>query len=409
MNMMDAWDLPAAGFQYDLPPEKIALHPLAQRDASRLLISNGMGIQEDVFSSLPALLPNNSLLVINDTRVVHARLAFRKDSGARIELFCLEPVDPFTEIQQAFGAASGVVWKCLVGNARRWKSGSLALKGEGFSLYASLGSKLPKEALIRFSWEPSAWPFGKILEYAGQVPLPPYIQRDPIPEDDQRYQTTYAAADGSVAAPTAGLHFTEAVFRELHARKVDVARLTLHVGAGTFRPVTSDTVRDHSMHREQLLVTIDSIRHILEHPGNVIAVGTTSVRVLESLYWYGLSLLQDPDRPFHIDQWEPYRQDKDACTRREALHAVVKYMERKGITVLQGSTQLMIIPGYSWHTIDGMITNFHQPGSTLLMLVAAFIGDYWKQVYRYALDHGFRFLSYGDACLFLPTAKTQLT
>lgn len=400
---MEPWELPAAAYHYELPPSRIALFPLEARDNSKLLISDGDKIREVTFQELPHCLPSNTLLVINDTRVVYARLLFRKPTGSQIEVFCLEPVSPINDISQAFAARSGVVWKCFIGNARRWKSGDLEIRLGEISLKASQVSWIGQEALIRLEWTPETLPFSHILEHMGQVPLPPYIHRDPVAEDSIRYQTCYAQHEGSVAAPTAGLHFTDHVMDNLHQRGIQFASVTLHVGAGTFRPVVTESIGEHVMHREQIIVHQASISKLVHHKGPIVAVGTTSVRVLESLYWFGASLITNPDTGFEVGQWVPYLPAHDKPSTQEALQEVWSYMQRNQLETLRGSTQLIIVPGYSYKVIQGMITNFHQPGSTLLMLVAALLGDHWKEVYDYALSHNFRFLSYGDACLFMPS------
>jgi S-adenosylmethionine:tRNA ribosyltransferase-isomerase len=398
-------ELPASEYHYPLPPERIAEHPLPERDASRLLISDGKDHRQDVFRSIPEHLPPRSLLIFNDTRVVHARLHFLKASGARIEVFLLEPVAPVIEIQQAFQQKSGVRWKVLVGNSRRWNEGSLELsfqyEDKDCLLSVAREEVLDGFSIVSFSWSPPDLDFAGVLQACGKVPLPPYIHREAEPEDDTRYQCVYAHHDGSVAAPTAGLHFTPGVLQELAEAGHISDRITLHVGAGTFRPVGSETIGGHTMHTEQILVGKETIRRLADFQGQVIAVGTTSVRTLESLYWLGVQAARDHILPSAVEQWEPYDNTLQETGLSDSLSALLLQMENAGVETLRARTQLIIVPGYRFRIINGMITNFHQPGSTLLMLVAAYLGDGWKQAYQYALDHDFRFLSYGDSCLFL--------
>ncbi len=397
-------------FDYLLPPEQIAQFPLENRDASRLLVCKDSVITEDLFSGIGNYLPEKSLLVFNDTRVIRARLIFAKETGATIEIFCLEPIAPVKEMQAAFAQKELCTWSCLVGNLKRWKEGRLVkhfeIEGEHFSLFAE-----KKEALgdgcfaIEFHWEPANLAFSTVLERAGLVPLPPYINRASSETDHSRYQTIFAHYEGSVAAPTAGLHFTESVLEELRKKEISAEKVTLHVGLGTFRPVSAPDISQHIMHSEKIIVQPELIRQLAVNTTRpVVAVGTTSARTLESLYWLGVKLIVDGDglHP-EISQWDPYEERfSTGIPRQEALSALLDYLERKGMSEYSGSTQLMIVPGYSYRIVNGLITNFHLPQSTLLLLIAAFIGDDWKTAYQYALEHGFRFLSYGDACLFFP-------
>lgn len=401
---MGVKDIASADFLYTLPPERIAAYPLKERDASRILISDGNNIAADKFANLPALIPQNSLFVFNDTRVVHARLIFHKDSGAGIEIFLLEPFSPLTEMQMAFQQHSPMTWKCLVGNSRRWKSDTLEMtfrrNGKEHTLKATRESRQEAYSLVRFDWAPAEVPFAEILEFFGKVPLPPYIHREAEADDDIRYQTVFARYEGSVAAPTAGLHFTESIMERLRKDGHTLAYLTLHVGAGTFKPVSSDTIGEHEMHREQIVVSKDLIQQLIAHQGKLIAVGTTSVRSLESIFWLGAKLLAGDKNISVLDQWEVYGFEK-VPDRQEALSALLDYLETNNKKSISASTQLIILPGYEYKLVDAMITNFHQPGSTLLMLVAAWLGDAWRDAYAYALANDFRFLSYGDSCLFL--------
>jgi S-adenosylmethionine:tRNA ribosyltransferase-isomerase len=393
-------------YNYDLPEEKIAFFPLEQRDQSKLLTVKDGNIGEDAFSNIPVHLPDNANLFFNNTKVVRARLNFRKPTGAKIELFVLEPVSPVTEIQQAFQQTKEMVWKCFIGNAKKWKSGPLVLKtineDREYQLQAELVEKCEDAFHVKFSWTPEHLSFAHILEEIGKIPLPPYIHREANKNDVDRYQTIYAEHDGSVAAPTAGLHFTDKVFEKLSQKGITRSYVTLHVGAGTFKPVDAEYIKDHSMHHEQIFICKDNIQNILEHKySKLIAVGTTSVRTLESLYWHGTKIMKGLSSDIiDVRQWDPY-QINDLPTAKEALQAILDLMTQNKMEFIHGSTQLMIAPGYNYKIVEGMITNFHQPQSTLLLLVSAFIGDKWKEAYQYALDNDFRFLSYGDSCLFL--------
>ncbi|HNS16540.1 MAG TPA: S-adenosylmethionine:tRNA ribosyltransferase-isomerase [Bacteroidales bacterium] len=396
-------------FTYELPADRISQFPLAERDQSKLLLYSDHSIREDTFQNLADHLPEKGLMVVNDTRVIHARLLFQKPTGARVEVFCLNPVEPVQEIQSAFVQPSGVTWHCLVGNAKRWKQGPLSASaychGEKITFYAERTGSATNPGNIRFCWNPGHFSFAEVLEFFGKIPLPPYIQREPVSLDAIRYQTLFACTDGSVAAPTAGLHFTEQVLKRLQEKKIKRAEVTLHIGAGTFTPIVTSRIDDHVMHTEKIRISVNLIRSLIKGDySKLIAVGTTTVRTLESLYWYGVKLIQThgTDTPFVISQWEPYRQQarSDRILNRDALEAILDLMHKRRITDLDGQTSLMIVPGYRFRLTDILITNFHQPRSTLLLLVAAFIGDDWKQAYQYALDQGFRFLSYGDSCLF---------
>lgn len=349
-------------------------------------------------------------MVFNDTRVVQARLLFEKSTGSRIEIFCLEPHEP-AEYYQAFQQTSQSAWKCLVGNAKKWKSGVLDMKvdmGTGnpsskISLHAEKTGRDKDVFLIRFRWDPGDVSFGEILEKAGHTPIPPYLNRDAEPGDRQTYQTVYSSIEGSVAAPTAGLHFTDAVLEQIDRKGINRINLTLHVGAGTFQPVSTDDPVKHPMHAEHFYVSRRTLQALLDHKGDVLAVGTTTTRVLESLYWLGVKLSgnkQSGTSQMFLDQWEAY--NLPAVNREDSFRQLLEYMEVNNMEIMEGITRLMIIPGYTFRMVNRMITNFHQPGSTLLMLVAAFIGEEWKKVYDYALGNDFRFLSYGDSSLLIP-------
>jgi len=393
-------------FAYDLTDERIAKFPLTQRDESKLLIHKNGYTAENSFKHLAEFLPPESFLVLNNTKVVRARLFFRKPTGATIEIFCLEPVEPTTEIQMAFQQKRTSVWKCLVGNARRWKSGSLHaefIDGDNhYQLSAELNGKAGNAFLIRFSWKPENMTFAEILEQAGKIPLPPYLHREAVESDTTRYQTVYALNDGSVAAPTAGLHFTDSVFDSLKKKNIGHDYLTLHVGAGTFKPVGDDGIENHEMHTEQVLIQRKLIENLKNNIGKIVAVGTTSVRTLESIYWFGVKLETNKSATFEIKQFDPYGNlTSPELSAEKALQNVIDHLGEEQSVLLLGSTQLMIFPGYRYRMINGMVTNFHQPRSTLLLLIAAWLGNQWKEIYDYALENDFRFLSYGDSCLFL--------
>ena len=397
--------IPIADYDYPLPDERIARYPLAERDQSKLLAVTSDGIAEHRFFELPQLLPADALLVFNDTKVIHARLLFRKETGATIEIFCLEPYR--MAISESFEQRERCSWVCFIGNNKKWKEGVLSGRwqadGGEFVLSATRREAVGNAWVVDFSWTGGA-SFAEVIEKAGVIPLPPYLGRDAEESDATRYQTVYAHYEGSVAAPTAGLHFTDRVIGRLHDKGIDTEYLTLHVGAGTFKPVSSEHIGDHEMHVEKIHVTADNLRHICAHRDTArVAVGTTSVRTMESLYWFGVQLRHNAELEYmHVSQWEPYTLDDCGMDYAEAYGNILEWMERNGVDDMMGETQLMIAPGYRYRTITGMVTNFHQPKSTLLLLVSAFIGDRWKEAYRYALDHGFRFLSYGDSCLFMP-------
>jgi S-adenosylmethionine:tRNA ribosyltransferase-isomerase len=411
-----------ADYNYDLPEDRIAKYPLGRRDASQLLLYDRGRISSRNFRDLPDLAGQNTLMVFNDTRVIQARLKFEKDSGSKIEVFCLEPRDP-ADYNLAFQKTSGALWKCLVGNARKWKDGYLQMDiptgGGSVSLRAEKTGREKDAFLVRFEWEPSGIPFGEILEQAGKTPIPPYLNREAEQGDRGTYQTVYSRLDGSVAAPTAGLHFTPSVLKDISSRGIPRIDLTLHVGAGTFQPVIARELGSHPMHAENFSVTLDSIEKLYSHKGDILAVGTTSTRVLESLYWLGVRLgerdrdkgpdssgadtlpagTEMPGRLF-LDQWEAYSLPKP--DRKESMENLLGYMDRWGLDSVEGLTRLMIVPGYEYRMVSRLLTNYHQPKSTLLLLVAALIGEDWRKVYDYALARGFRFLSYGDSSLLIP-------
>jgi S-adenosylmethionine:tRNA ribosyltransferase-isomerase len=394
-------------FRYPLGESFIASHPLPDRDQSRLLFYNRGSIDHRIFRELPGLVPPGSRMVFNNTRVIQARLHFRKSTGAKIEIFCLEPVAP-PDYQQSFGSSKGCTWRCLVGHARRWKTGPLFLNtmvsGKPVELKATLEEQLGESAVVRFEWEEEGCSFSEIIENAGTTPIPPYLKREAEESDRDRYQTVYNRDPGSVAAPTAGLHFTKAMLDELARRGITRMELTLHVGAGTFVPIKQKDARQHDMHTETVLVSRSFLEHWAARPSGLIAVGTTSARSLETLYWLGVKRLTgaglEPARAA-FRQWENEALPGE-IPLKESLGSLIDYCTRNRMDHFQFSTGLMIVPGYRFRTIDGLLTNFHLPGSTLLLLIAAFIGEDWRKVYDAAMENRYRFLSYGDSSLLLP-------
>lgn len=392
-------------FVYDLPDERIAKHPLAQRDSCRLLYADGKTLCKDhIFSDLPELLPHDALLVYNNTRVVNARLFFTKDTGAHIEIFCLEPETP-ADYERNFASTGPVSWKCLLGNSKKWKDGALArileIDGRQVKMTAAQREKgIDASWTIDFDWDAKNIPFARIIDAAGVIPIPPYLNRETEDTDSQDYQTVFSKIEGSVAAPTAGLHFTPEVLEAIDRRGIGRRELTLHVGAGTFRPVKSAEIGDHPMHSEYIVVSRSLIDELATTHRPVIAVGTTSVRTLESLYHIGC-LMHQGTWNGEVPQWYPYDEGHPNLTVEEALNTVSEHMRREGSEKLVCATRIIIAPGYKYRIVKGMVTNFHQPGSTLLLLVSAMIGNRWRELYQHALDNGYRFLSYGDACLFI--------
>lgn len=389
-------------FCYPLPDERIAKYPLPERDSSKLLHYNGGVVTEYVFRQIPDLLPSDAVLVYNDTKVVPARLHFVRQTGAHIEIFCLEPVDP-PEYNTIFASTSICRWRCVIGNSKRWKDDILSLYNPhgseavtGMELTARLIEKEGVTGVVEFSWT-NGLPFSNVLEVCGTVPIPPYLNRETEAVDSERYQTLYARYRGSVAAPTAGLHFTEDVLSRIRAKGISTETVCLHVGAGTFLPVKSSLVSEHPMHREPFTVTADFLRTLISSDRTVVAVGTTSVRTLESLYYVGVSCIET-GAPHDVEQWAPYSREY-SYTLKESLGAIVDYLERSGKDELEAGTRIIIVPGFKFRVVDYLITNFHQPESTLILLVSAFLGGDWRTVYDYALSHDFRFLSYGDSSL----------
>ena len=389
-------------YNYGLDDARIAKYPLPERDASKLLHYKDGKVEEKIFRQLPDLLPQNALMVFNDTKVVPARLHFQRETGAVIEVFCLEPVSP-VEYNTAFAATDSCSWKCVIGNAKKWKEDTLKLYNPDNSesiaqmgLVADLEGREGQTGVVRFSWSNGA-PFSRVLELAGTVPIPPYLNRESEAIDTERYQTLYAHIRGSVAAPTAGLHFTEDVLNRIREKGIETETVCLHVGAGTFLPVKSSLVSEHPMHREPFVVTKALLQELAANQRPLIAVGTTSVRTLESLYYIGVSCIET-GKPADVAQWAPYEREYPYSTQ-EALQAIVGYLDREGLDQLVAGTRIIIVPGFRFRLVDKLVTNFHQPESTLILLVSAFVNGDWRTIYDYALSHGFRFLSYGDSSL----------
>jgi S-adenosylmethionine:tRNA ribosyltransferase-isomerase len=400
-------DLSILDFSYDLPDERIARYPVAERDLSKLLIYQNNNITTDVYRSLPDILPADTLLIFNNTKVVEARLYFHKPTGGTIEIFCLEPDDRYADVTTAMMEKQQVYWKCLVGGAKKWKDGKITLsfnwKNKEVTVLAEKSGLIQDAFIIRFEWNESDLSFADILHHAGNLPLPPYMDRDAEDTDKERYQTVYAKHNGSVAAPTAGLHFTESLLTRLAEKNILTEFVTLHVGAGTFKPVKAAVMQDHEMHAEYIDVSIEAIetiRHALSH--NIITVGTTSLRTVESLYWLGKKIMDQPSielKDLVVEQWDAY-DDTDLLPAADtALLALANYLRERKLYRLITKTRIIIAPGYSFKIMKALITNFHQPQSTLLLLVAAITGTDWRNIYQYALDHDFRFLSYGDGSL----------
>ena len=419
--MTDPRHIHISDYQYNLPDERIAKVPMARRDQSKLLIYNKGEVGEDVFFHLPDYLPKGALMVFNNTKVIQARMHFRKETGALIEVFLLEPAEP-SDYELMFQTTGHCAWYCLVGNLKKWKEGPLereiTINGLQLTVKATRGPIHGTSYRIDFNWEysltsplsplTSKISFAEIIDAMGELPIPPYLNRETQESDKTTYQTVYSKIKGSVAAPTAGLHFTEQVLQAIDAAGIDREELTLHVGAGTFKPVKSEEIEGHEMHTEFISVRRSTIQKLIDHGGTAIAVGTTSVRTLESLYYMGLKVMQNPElseEELHVKHWEPYEGDSSQETvvrSVEALKALGDWMDARGLEVLHSSTQIIIAPGYDYHIVKMLVTNFHQPQSTLLLLVSAFVKGDWRKIYDYALAHDFRFLSYGDSSLLIP-------
>ena len=405
--MQDTKHIKISDYNYPLPDERIAKFPLAVRDQSKLLVYRHGEVSEDKFTSLPDYIDKGELMIFNNTKVIQARLHFRKETGALIEIFCLEPVQPNDYVLN-FQQTSHSAWLCMIGNLKKWKEGPLhkemIVKGQNITLTATRGECRGTSHWIDFNWDNTEITFADILEVFGELPIPPYLNRDTQESDKETYQTVYSKIKGSVAAPTAGLHFTENVLKALRNKGVDLNEVTLHVGAGTFRPVKSEEIVGHEMHTEYISVNRQIIEKLIAHHAEAIAVGTTSVRTLESLYYIGVNIQNHPDaseEELHVRQWLPY-EDQNQLTAMQSLQNVLDYMNRHQLEALHTSTQIIIAPGYEYKIVKKIVTNFHQPQSTLLLLVSAFVKGDWHKIYDYALSHDFRFLSYGDSSILIP-------
>ena len=405
--MKDTKHIKISEFNYPLPDERIAKFPLSVRDESKLLVYRQGEVSEDRFTSLPDYLEPGEMMVFNNTKVIQARLHFRKETGALIEVFCLEPIEP-NDYVLSFQQTQKCSWLCMVGNLKKWKEGALKreveVKGRTITLTATRGECRGTSHWIDFAWDDDTLTFADVLEAVGELPIPPYLNRETQESDKQTYQTVYSKIKGSVAAPTAGLHFTERVLKALDDKGIDREELTLHVGAGTFKPVKSEEIEGHEMHTEYISVNRRTIEKLIAHRGKTIAVGTTSVRTLESLYYIGILIHQNPEanqEELHVKQWMPY-EPHPVLTPVESLQGILAYLDRHGMEALHTSTQIIIAPGYEYKIVKKIVTNFHQPQSTLLLLVSAFVKGDWKKIYDYALSHDFRFLSYGDSSLLIP-------
>ena len=405
---MNTKEIHISEYNYALPDERIAKFPMKERDHSKLLIYNKGVVGEDVFYNLSNHLPKGALMVFNNTKVIQARMHFRKETGALIEIFLLEPAAP-SDYELMFQTTNRCSWYCLVGNLKKWKDGVLKVESEGFNLTAKRLGEHGTSQLIEFEWT-GGMSFAEVIDAVGELPIPPYLNRETQESDKTTYQTVYSKIKGSVAAPTAGLHFTDRVLQSLDEHGIEREELTLHVGAGTFKPVKSERIADHEMHTEFISVRRETLEKLIRHDAKAIAVGTTSVRTLESLYYMGLKVLANPDiaeEQLHVQQWEPYdgSQVKDnglQITAKDALQALLEWMKHHELNVLHSSTQIIIAPGYDYKIVKMLVTNFHQPQSTLLLLVSAFVKGDWHKIYDYALAHDFRFLSYGDSSLLIP-------
>ncbi len=386
-------------YNYQLPEERIAKFPLKERAKSKLLTWKKGKISHHIFEQAASLIPQKSLLVFNDTRVIAARLQFQKSTGAHIEIFLLHPELPTRDISESMTLQDSSVWLCMIGNKKKWKDGTLTVKLGDITIMASYHNR--EQNLIRFDWT-GGETFADIINKAGETPLPPYLKRKPVDADASRYQTIYSKNNGAVAAPTAGLHFTENILNQIKAKNIDTEYLTLHVSAGTFKPVEAEDYRDHKMHCEQISIRKESILNLLHHHKNLTAVGTTSLRILESLYWFGVLLTENPDARFFIHKNLPYETGlTDDISFEHALIQILNFMEAKNITELHGETEIFIYPGYKIRTAQGLFTNFHLPKSTLLLLISSFVGEAWRDIYNEALAHDYRFLSYGDSSLLI--------
>lgn len=405
MEMSDPRDIQIKDYNYNLPDDRIAKYPLGKRDDSKLLVYQDSQIIDARFPDITGFIPENSLMIFNNTKVIQARLHFQKPTGANIEIFCLDPYFPH-DYNLIFQSTERCAWHCMIGNLKKWKEGvltkNIALGDSTIALQATLLKSEGNSHIVEFSWDDSKYTFAELLDVVGELPIPPYLNRDTEEKDKEAYQTVYSKIKGSVAAPTAGLHFTDRVFEDMREKGIRTDEVTLHVGAGTFKPVKSETINDHEMHSEFISVRRETLENILTHKGNIIAVGTTSVRTLESLYYIGLILEYTPDvQELMVDQWLPYDEAITSISKEKAIENILKYLDRISSDVLLAHTRIMIVPGYEFKIVTGIVTNFHQPQSTLLLLVSAFVRGEWQSIYNHALAQGYRFLSYGDSSLLL--------
>jgi len=392
-------------YHYDLPNERIAKYPLSERDSSKLLVYKNGNIQSSVYKQLDTFLPENSLLFFNNTKVIPARLFFKTSTDKTIEIFCLEPITTTNDVYSCMQQQGSVIWKCIIGGLAKWKEPYVYLNSNDLNIKAKVIEKINDAFSVELSWKPKEKSFAEVLQIAGGLPIPPYLKRSTENIDLLRYQTVYAKKEGSVAAPTAGLHFTDAIFDKLKQKHITTADVTLHVGAGTFKPVKSDSMGEHQMHEEFIEVKLSTLKLVQKHLNqNITAVGTTSLRTLESMYWLGVLVNKQPDiniKDVAVSQWMPYDTDNfRQISSQESIESLIKYFEKNNIELLFTKTGILIVPGYPFKIVNSLITNFHQPESTLILLVAAFIGENWRKVYEYAINNDFRFLSYGDGSLF---------
>lgn len=405
MEISDPRNIQIKDYNYDLPDEKIAKYPLEKRDDSKLLVYRDLQIADAYFSDITNFLPEDSLMIFNNTKVIQARLHFQKPTGANIEIFCLDPYFPH-DYNLIFQTTEKCAWYCMIGNLKKWKEGilvkSITIENDIIALQAEFIRSVGNNHIIEFSWNDPRYTFAELLNVVGELPIPPYLNRDTEEKDKETYQTVYSKIKGSVAAPTAGLHFTDKVFEDIHNKGIKTEEVTLHVGAGTFKPVKSETIDDHEMHSEFISVKKETLEKILKHTGNIIAVGTTSVRTLESLYYIGLILETDSNiQELRVGQWLPYNSANILISKEKAIKNILNYLDKAFSDTLFAYTQIMIVPGYEFKIVTGIVTNFHQPQSTLLLLVSAFVKGEWRSIYNHALAQGYRFLSYGDSSLLL--------
>jgi len=401
--MMQQKQISIKDYHYDLPFERIAKYPLEERDLSKLLVFKNGDCLESQYINISDYLPNDSLLFFNNTKVIPARLFFKTSTQKDIEIFCLEPISSHANVYDSMLQQTQVRWKCLVGGASKWKEQFVFLETDTLKIQVEIIERLQGTFILDFTWQPSEKSFAEVLQIAGAIPIPPYLKRSTESIDLERYQTIYANKEGSVAAPTAGLHFTERVFEKLKEKQIISTYITLHVGAGTFKPVKSDTMAEHDMHCEYIDVSLSVLEYLISNiDKSVTAVGTTSLRTLESLYWIGEKIFRNPNilpQDLTVDQWQAYESTTSALTSQQALKCIIDYLNKHDLKTLYAKTSVLIVPGYEFKMVNALVTNFHQPESTLILLVAAFVGNDWRKIYQYAIEHDFRFLSYGDGSL----------